>query len=240
MRASECGAHGFATLPAMLDLLQEAASIHAKELGFSKSDFAAHGENTSWVLTSMKTRMTRYPRWEEEVKIATWPHAGRKITALRDFEMYGADGAKIGAATSEWMVIDLASRHIAPIPGIVAGLANDERPGVFVDEPFARLKWPGGDGDASAEFKAMRCHIDLNGHVNNVHYAEWFLETVPENAGECIECEIVFKSETLAGETVVAKSCTTGGGEYIHLVSGADGREHVVARTVWKRRGKMI
>ncbi|MBP5790701.1 MAG: hypothetical protein J6W80_00370, partial [Kiritimatiellae bacterium] len=81
IRSSECNATGLATLPAILNLLQEAASLNAEELGFSKTNFSAAGENISWVLTRLKVRMTRYPRWEETVRIVTWPREGRKITA---------------------------------------------------------------------------------------------------------------------------------------------------------------
>lgn len=39
----ECGKDGCATLPTVCNYLQEAASMHAEELGFSKNDFAAAG-----------------------------------------------------------------------------------------------------------------------------------------------------------------------------------------------------
>ena len=43
VRSYECGKDGFATLPTVCNYLQEAASMHAEELGFSKNDFAAAG-----------------------------------------------------------------------------------------------------------------------------------------------------------------------------------------------------
>lgn len=234
IRSYECGENGRATLCSMLNLLQEAASIHAGELGFSKSDFAARGENVSWVLTRLKIRMARYPRWDEETTIVTWPRAGRKITALRDFEIYGADGKAVGIATSEWMVIDLAARRAVPVPQTVFELANDVRAPVFGDEPFARLKWEApapGAAVRSLRMRANRAHIDLNGHVNNVHYIEWCLETLPDADADCGECEVVFKSETFAGEEVVAESVETAPGEHVHRVCAPDGREHVLAKT---------
>ena len=234
IRSCECGENGNAKLCSILNLLQEAASLHASQLGFSKSDFAARGENISWVLTRLKTRIWRYPRWDEEISIVTWPRAGRKITALRDFELHGADGESIGIATSEWMVLDLAARRAVPVPQKVFELANDVRAPVFGDETFARLKWtepPPDAARASLRLRANRDDIDLNGHVNNVHYVEWFLETLPEDAAECGECDVVFKSETFAGESVLAESVETAPGEFIHRVCAADGREHVLAKT---------
>ena len=57
----------------MCNYLQEAASLNAEELGFSKSNFDAQGENISWVLTRLAVKMIRYPKWEEEVKVITFP-----------------------------------------------------------------------------------------------------------------------------------------------------------------------
>ncbi len=233
IRSSECGPDGAATLPAILNLLQEAASLNAEELGFSKSNFSEAGENISWVLTHIKVEMVRFPRWEESVRIVTWPRRGRKITAMRDFELFSSSGERLGAATTEWMVIDLQSRRAVPIPEAVFTLANDERAPVFAPDAFSRLKWDCAERPDALRFRAKRADIDLNGHVNNVHYAEWFLETVPADAGMCASCEIIFRSETLAGEEVLAEGIEVAPGEWVHRVSSPDGRDHVLARTRW-------
>ena len=80
-------------------------------------------------------------------------------------------------------------------------------------------------------FRARRGDIDLNGHVNNVHYVEWLLESRPDEAGPCRELDIVFKSETLAGEEVRVESVETEPGVFIHRVYAPDGRDHVLARS---------
>ena len=117
--------------------LQEAASLNAEALSFSKSNFEASGENISWVLTHLKVRMSRFPKWGETVSILTFPRGGRKIVAYRDFILYGEDGGEIGHASSEWMLIDLASRKVVAIPDGVFAAANTVREPVFGEEPFA-------------------------------------------------------------------------------------------------------
>ena len=71
----------------------------------------------------------------------------------------------------------------------------------------------------------------MNGHVNNVHYIEWLMEGRPESAGQCRELDIVFKSETLAGEEARVESVETEPGVFVHRVFAPDGRDHVIART---------
>ena len=232
VRTYECGPDGRATMASVCNWLQEAASLNAESLAFSKSDFDAAGENISWVLTRLKVRIARFPKWEEKVSILTFPRGGRRIVAYRDFVLTGADGVELGRATSEWMLIDLASRKIVAIPDGVFAAANTVREPVFGEEPFAKLRW-----DCKAEspdalaFRARRGDIDLNGHVNNVHYVEWLMEGRPEAAGPCHEIDIVFKSETLAGEEVRVESVETEPGVYVHRVYAPDGRDHVLARS---------
>ena len=232
VRSYECGPGGAATLPSICNYLQEAASLNAETLGFSKSDFVAAGENISWVLTRLRVQMMRYPRWGEQASVLTFPRGGRRIVAWRDFELRDAGGARLGVASSEWMLIDLASRRIAPVPDAVFACANDVREPVLGETPFSKLRWDCRERAGALAFRAKRGDIDLNGHVNNVHYVEWLLETAPER-GECVDFEITFRSETLAGEEVFAEGVEVEPSVFMHRVSAADGSDHVIARTVW-------
>lgn len=229
VRSYECGADGFASLPAVCNYLQEAASLNAEELGFSKSNFDAQGENISWVLTRLAVKMIRYPKWEEEVKVVTFPRGGRKIVAWRDFEIKAANGETIALATSEWMLIDLKTRKIVSIPESVLLACEFGTESVLGPEPFtARLKFPAEmNAEKTGPYKAQYSHIDLNGHVNNVHYIEWLLE--PLKAARPLRLEIVFRSETLAGDEVSVEIARGANGEIYHRVFSPEGKDHVVA-----------
>ena len=232
VRSYECGADARATLPTICNYLQEAASVNAEHLGFSKSDFDSAGENISWVLTRLVVKMSRYPMWKDEVTVETFPRGGRRIVAWRDFVLTGADGEELGRASSEWMLIDLASRKVVAIPEAVFAAANTVRTPVFGDEPFPKLRWECSVASTDAlVFRARRGDIDLNGHVNNVHYVEWLMEGRPDAACPCRELDIVFKSETLAGEEVYVESVEVEPGTFVHRVYAPDGRDHVLART---------
>lgn len=229
IRSYECGVDGFASLPAVCNYLQEAASLNAEELGFSKSNFDAQGENISWVLTRLAVKMIRYPKWEEEVKVVTFPRGGRKIVAWRDFEIKAANGETIALATSEWMLIDLKTRKIVSIPESVLLACEFGTESVLGPEPFtARLKFPADvNVEKTGPYKAQYSHIDLNGHVNNVHYIEWLLE--PLKAARPSRLEIVFRSETLAGDEVSVEVARGANGEIYHRVFSNEGKDHIVA-----------
>ena len=232
VRTYECGPDGRMTLPAVCDYLQEAASLNAVELKFSKTDFNAAGSDLTWVLTRLRVRMVRFPKWGEAVSVLTFPRLGRRITAFRDFALTDAAGVSLGVATSEWMTIDLGTRRIAPVPEGVFALANTMREPVLGECAFAaKLRFPEGVAVSEQRFRAQRSHIDLNGHVNNVHYVEWMLEPAPVSPGSGVDLEVHFRSETLAGDEVVAQAAPGAKGEETWLrVAAPDGREHVVGR----------
>lgn len=232
VRTYECGPDGEATMVSVCNWLQEAASLNAETLAFSKSNFEAAGENISWVLTRLKVRMSRFPKWGETVSILTYPRGGRRIVAYRDFVLTGQENDELGRATSEWMLINLASRKVVPIPEGVFAAANTVRGPVFGDELPLKLRWDCRETASGALiFRARRGDIDLNGHVNNVHYIGWLMEGRPDSAAPCRELEIVFKSETLAGEEVRVESAETEKGVFMHRVYAPDGHDHVIART---------
>lgn len=230
VRSYECGRDGKSTLPTICNFLQEAASINAESLGFSKSDFEAVGENVSWVLTHLLVKMTRYPNWKERVTVETFPRGGRKVVAWRDFTILDESGAVLGVATSEWMLIDLATRKIVAVPEKVLACASAEDVPVLGVEPFSRFKFPADDGKMATplRFRAQNSQIDLNGHVNNVHYINWMFE--PCKGATPSEMEVVFRSETFAGDEVVVEVAEEGEFRY-HRVASADGKDHIIARS---------
>lgn len=230
VRGYECGPDGVATLATMMNYLQEAAGIQAEQSGFSKRDFNAAGQDISWVITREHLRMLRYPRWHETARVVTWPTGGRKVVANRDFEVFAGD-EKIGYATSEWVLLDLGTRKIVPIPPSVYAAANDERPRAWPDHDFMRLRWDCREIGADAvRLQARRVDIDINRHVNNVHYVEWLLEALPSQVTTVQDFEIAFKSETTVGEGVIAEAVETEPRVYAAHVCAPDGRDHVVAR----------
>ena len=231
IRTYECGADGRATLPTVCNLLQEAASLNAEALGFSRSNFAAEGADISWVLTRIVIKMRRYPEWEDVVSVETFPRGGRKVVAWRDFELKDASGEVLGVASSEWMLINLATRRIVPVPKGVFDAADPSDAPVLGIDPFTRFRFPAAGSAAPAgkfaSFRAQRSHIDLNGHVNNAHYVEWMLEPCANACPD--EMEIAFRTETLAGDEVFVDRAVEDGATYLRVFA-ADGTDHATAR----------
>ena len=90
----------------------------------------------------------------------------------------------------------------------------------------------------------------MNGHINNVTYLAWALETVPQETHDgrrLAEVEIDFKAECLAGQTIESLASPTpapapspaGATAFVHELRRCDGDkcyELVRARSVWVAR----
>ena len=229
VRTYECDAEGLATMPSICNYLQEAASIHAGELGFSKSDFDHSGENISWVLTRLIVNMEAYPKWGDEVIIETFPRGGRRIAAWRDFEIKNSSGTVLGVATSEWMIIDLAARKTVAIPQSVLSCIDDSVVPVLGTNPFSKLRFPNECPAPAFSSRAQKSHIDLNGHVNNVRYIEWMLE--PCTSPRPKKMEIVFRGEAFAEDEVNVSVIAEDDG-LLHRVFSHEGKDYIIAKTV--------
>ena len=228
VRTYECDSDGFAQFPSICNYLQETAATHADSLGLSIGG-KNMPDNLSWVLTRMRIELDRYPKWRDEVKVFTFPRSMRKLFAYRDFEISLADGTPIGRASSEWMVINSTTRRAERMPESIASIANTVRTPALGEMPFSKFEFPETDAEMeAAKFSAQRSHIDVNGHVNNVHYIEWMLEAAPEKMKRPLSFEVVFRSEVTASETVAIGRAITDDFAYFRVTCG--GKESVVSR----------
>lgn len=235
VRSYECAPDGKVTVANVCNYLQEAASLNAEHLGFSKSNFEGENLNLTWVMTRMRLRLTRRPKWNEEVKVFTFPRPARRIVAWRDFILSDANGAEIGRASTEWMMIDMATRRPVAIPAFVTERADADREPVFA-EPLGFKLPPDAFASQTSQpytITAAPSDIDLNGHVNNVRYITWLFDASGLTA-DALTLELAFKSEVLAGTTVGVETVCQDGVLYQRIRSDAD---HVLAEIRTKGDG---
>jgi medium-chain acyl-[acyl-carrier-protein] hydrolase len=191
----------------LLNLLQDTAWIHATHLGHGYESMLE--EQTAWVLTRQKLVMKKWPHWGDDIELKTWIRPITSIVAIRDFEIYHA-GEKIGECTTQWLILDLKTRKPAEK---VLGLTEDEfrydAPPI-VDASKIQLK---NDLTKLADFQVRNSDLDLNGHVNNTRYAQWILDSVPEEKHQeylLQEYEVNFIAETKSGDAIAILGAELG------------------------------
>lgn len=222
IRAYEVGPDQKTTIVTIANLLQEVAGNNGVALwGRTDEGFATDpimvAHKLIFAATRIQIQMHSYPKWGDLVEIETWFQAEGRIAANRSWTIKDVKtGRVLGNATSTWVMVNTETRKLSKIPE-----AMREKLEVFAPKPprhpipmhQTRLKLP--DLPLPAEIEspvqvARRSDMDMNGHINNVTYIAWALETVPSevfNNGHLAEVEIDFKAECHAGDTVESLGC---------------------------------
>jgi len=156
--------------------LSEAAAAHATQLGVGFE--AMYARNLFWVHSRMRIRFRRFPRADEVVTLRTWPKdILRRLLYIRDFEVLDAEGERIAAATSAWLIIDATTRRLVSPKAVDLALpAASGRVGL--DEPLDRLDLA-LEGEERLRVRAGYSVVDILGHVNNSRYVDWICDAFP-------------------------------------------------------------
>ena len=99
----------------------------------------------------------------------------------------------------------------------------------------------GGACAAPITHNVRRNDMDMNGHVNNVVYVQWLLESVPPETWEkhvLSEIILEYRSECNFGDSVTATCCEIeeANDTYVLLHKLARGEGEIVrAKTVWRK-----
>ncbi|MFN3596919.1 MAG: acyl-[acyl-carrier-protein] thioesterase [Rubricoccaceae bacterium] len=250
VRAYEIGPDERATVLTLCDYFQEAAGEHARAAGVETFALPSGGVGV-WVLRRLGLRLVRRPAWREHVRVETWPSHYEGLLAHRDFVVRAAAGAPDGRdapgdvlafGTSAWFVIDAARRRPVRLPegvGAFGPPTGAPRALVLSAEPEP----PSDDADArERRFHVRRSDLDRNAHANNVRFAEWALEAVPDAvqaAHTLASLDVSFRAEAVSGDTVLSRAARlpaapAGDLAYTHaLLRERDGRMLALARSTW-------
>lgn len=217
----------------LLNLLQDAAWLHAERLGCGYDQMVSKG--IFWVLTRQYVTMTDWPVWGDAVTIRTWARPFSGARAPRDFEVLIGD-RKIGEATTNWLILNAETRR----PMRFDVLAN---PVACRSEGCLRLEpqkiAARDDLETVTAFCVRASDLDMNGHVNNTRYAQWVLDVMPveELAGYRVTgYDVNFLAETRLGDEVaIARGPleTADGGTFVRNFQGqrlSDGKAAFTAR----------
>ena len=250
VRFAEVGSNGEATMVTIADLIQECACNHAQGIwGVGQSMPAEMARaNLAWVCTRLHLRVRKYPKWGEKVAVSTWFEPQGKIAARRDYAIADAQtGECMGEATSQWVVFNLGSRRMARIPNsVLEDFKFQSLQQQVMEEGYAADKLPdvsevGGACAAPITHNVRRNDMDMNGHVNNVVYVQWLLESVPPETWEkhvLSEIILEYRSECNFGDSVTATCCEIeeANDTYVLLHKLARGEGEIVrAKTVWRK-----
>ena len=189
-----------ARLTSLANFFQEIAYQHAGRLGFGYQDLK--DQDTFWVLSRMRIRVERYPLWDEEIEVETWPNGAEKIFAIREFRVKDSEGKTIARASTAWLIVSATSRRPVRVSELYSQF-RDKVESVF-DTSLDKIMLP--ESMQHVELRAVKySDLDIVSHVNNVKYIEWSLDQL---AAEELkdhpvkDIEINFMHESRIGDEV--------------------------------------
>jgi medium-chain acyl-[acyl-carrier-protein] hydrolase len=190
-------------LRGVFGLLQEAAVKHADVFGLGSRVAAMRGE--SWVLNRMAARISRYPRYEEALRVVTWSAGIRGFRGYRDYRVYAEDELVISASTL-WLYLNLKTKALTRVPEDIAATIPARSADVFQPD-LEKMKFTALGAAASRhEISVRYSDVDSNEHVNNTAYFD-YLQTALRQADLAVrprEISIQFLKEILPEVATVA------------------------------------
>lgn len=205
VRFYEVGVDQKLSVSNICNFIQNSSANHISDLGVGLDDL--NKKNHTWILSRLLIRVKKRPLWQELVELKTWQVRAHKLFAIRDYTISDNLGNNLVQATGSWLVIDLDRRRPVPCNDYV-DLMNPipEKRSInkFADKvsalPFATV---------STNITTKKTDIDMNGHVNNVKYIEWFFDNMEKqgmNTDSQLEIEINYLGESFEGESLTVNS----------------------------------
>lgn len=201
----ETSPNGKLSLTGLSLILQRAAVEHAEHLGFGFTETSK--DNVSWVLFRLNLEIKRLPKWQENVKVQTWPRAIQKISAFREFVLLSESGEVLCNATSEWMIIDLTTRRPLKMDRFES-LKHLNTPTKAFDISIPKLK---NKCAFESIFSVTNRYsdLDMNGHTNARKYFDWLTDAIHElhPEKEISFLQMNYFNECYAGEEIDIQYC---------------------------------
>jgi medium-chain acyl-[acyl-carrier-protein] hydrolase len=201
---------------------------------FSLGLEAMHAHNLAWVVTRARLTLARALRLGETVTMRTWPAQPKHMFFPRYFQLFAQD-EPVGSAVMLYVQLDLSTRRMGKpwLGGHVAPVCDLPPP----------LPLPGGIPALAAparvtERVANYSDLDINGHVNNARYLDWFFDCFPmehHRARRLTDVLIHYEREITPDETT-SLSLIQEGAQSVLRGTGVGGNCFSVYG-IWEERG---
>ena len=236
VRSYDVDARGRLSMISICNFLQDAAGCHAHALGVSIDQL--HPLHLTWVLVRMRIELFHHIAWQDRLHVQTWPSHQERLISQRDFLLSDGAGRDVGRCVTSWVLMDLQRWRPQRLTALPKPLPAPDRPRALETMP-AKIDPP----EALTHEQIFRVgdrDLDRNGHVNNVRYVEWALETVPVhvlNTCGLDTLDINFTGEAFYAEGIAAGSQAEDGRDtaFCHVIRRASSGEDLArAKTSWR------
>ena len=218
VKGYDCDVHQQVSLPALIQMMHEAAMQHVLKLKVSAKELAP--QHLAWVLYQEQLEFFRRPTLGEPVNILTHPSGKERVFTYRDFHVYDVQDQLLAQASSTWLLMDTQRRRIARYPESISDLLtpSNELPQLDrcpkLKQPTATPLWTNA--------RTVAFHdLDFNEHLSNIHYFRWMLDVLPHEIlqGQVLQkFQISFQEECNLGDLLEIAAWEVGEKQYHHRI----------------------
>ncbi|GLT52085.1 hypothetical protein SLA2020_254470 [Shorea laevis] len=233
VKSFEIGPDCKMSIVALAKNLQETEINHCKSTGLYEDGFGSTPEMTKrdlvWITHKLHIHVNRYPSWGDAVQVTNWLYESGK-TGLR------SDSLVSDVKTGEILV--LASRGLVMMNKKTRKLSKNSSQVDFDKTEYIHTDLKPGWND-----------LDVNQHVNNAKYVDWFLESTPRTILKTHELSFItleYRKECYGDAVLLSLtreprrsdhlSMNNGGIEFEHWLCLDSGPLVARGRTMWKPR----
>lgn len=227
-------------LPSILNFLCDIGSRQSASLGDTIERLKEKGY--AWIFYKYDIKMHKYPKYLDEIYIKTIPCGFKKFYAHRRYELTNAEGELLGEAVALFFLVNIDKRRPMRIPEEeynLYGLDTSENEDIKMEEI---LKIDEDENSFKKKFNVRYSDIDSNGHVNNVNYVEWAIESVPLEVVKSFDIErikVIFEKESIYGDEVNVSATLIKEGDNItsiHTIKNQEEKELTKLEILWKKQ----
>jgi acyl-CoA thioester hydrolase len=173
VRFDECGAEGTLRTSAYLRYMQDAASVHSSNAGYTRAWYREHG--IFWLVRFLDLRVLAPSEPGDVLAVSTEVTGFRRIWARRRSE-FRVDGVVTAEADVDWVLTTAAGR-----PTRVPAEIVERFPASIADYAPGHLDLPEMPADAlERSRRAEPQELDPMAHVNNAAYIDLFEAALQE------------------------------------------------------------
>lgn len=229
----------------LLGIMQESAILDSEAAGRGLHWF--YQRNLGWIVAQIRSIIYKRPMWQQQIRAITWFSEIGSMLCRREFFLVDEANQPLLSASTLWSCIDTSARKAVRLPADLVS-AHSVYATRALDVPFRRpVRLQQNHDSWDSEFAVRHRHIDFNGHVNNLCYLEWILETLPhdfEDDYQLSEINIRFQKEIGPGDKVRTLAAEIGQSDkpakhIAHeIILDPAGQNIASAETIWTRKTK--
>jgi len=177
--------------------------------------------------------MAKYPDVHTTVTVTTWPEPEKRMLFPRFFMFQDGSGNFLGTASTLWALMDIESRTLVVPAAKGIAVQTPTVPPLKLELP-GKVRMPEGEIAESA-ICPKYSDLDINNHVNNSKYIDWFTDQIPlelHAQGFLSEISVSYSKEIRSGSIV--KLAFSRNGDQFRLAGKEDDQVCFMVNATWR------